>query len=51
MCGGKFVPMYRRSENGETTILELDKLSTFEKVDIKARMNKVPVDSTHESGQ
>jgi inward rectifier potassium channel len=51
VCGGKFIPMYRRSENGETTILELDKLSSFEKTDVKARLNKGPVDSTQKSGQ
>jgi inward rectifier potassium channel len=27
--GAKFVPMYRESEDGKTTILELDKLSKF----------------------
>jgi inward rectifier potassium channel len=27
---GKFVPMYRESEDGKTTILELNKLNTYE---------------------
>jgi inward rectifier potassium channel len=27
---GKFVPMYRESEDGRTTILELNKLNTYE---------------------
>lgn len=40
VCGGKFLPMYHRSENGETTMLELDKLNAFEKVDVKPIMNK-----------
>lgn len=30
--GGKFSSMYHQSEDGETTILELDKLSDYEKV-------------------
>jgi inward rectifier potassium channel len=29
---GKFVPMYRESEDGRTTILELDKLNAYEEV-------------------
>jgi hypothetical protein len=28
----KFVPMYRESEDGKTTILELDKLNTYMEV-------------------
>ncbi|MBC7826241.1 MAG: Inward rectifier potassium channel Irk [Chitinophagaceae bacterium] len=32
--GAKFIPMYRRSVSGGTTILELDKLNHFEKADI-----------------
>jgi len=51
VCGAKFVPMYRRSDDGETTILELDKLGTYEKVDVKARMNKNSDEFTQESGQ
>ena len=27
---GKFIPMYRESEDGKTTILELQKLNAFE---------------------
>lgn len=30
--GAKFVPMYRESDDGKTTILELDKLNMYEKV-------------------
>lgn len=34
IAGAKFVPMYHRSPNGGSTILELDKLNTFTKADI-----------------
>jgi inward rectifier potassium channel len=30
--GAKFLPMFRRAEDGTTTILELDKINAFEKV-------------------
>ena len=32
--GGKFVPMYHRSEDGHYTVMDLDKLSTFNLVDV-----------------
>jgi len=32
--GAKFKPMYHESEDGKTTILELNKLNHFEKVEI-----------------
>lgn len=32
LFNGKFIPMYRESEDGRTTILELHKLNSFEKV-------------------
>lgn len=32
--GARFSPMYHQSEDGNTTILELDKLSRFEKVEL-----------------
>ena len=32
--GAKFKPMYHRSENGRTTIIELDKLNAYESVDV-----------------
>jgi inward rectifier potassium channel len=34
IAGAKFIPMYHRSENGGTTILELDKLNSFAEADI-----------------
>jgi inward rectifier potassium channel len=35
--GAKFKPMYRESEDGTTTILELDKLNHFEKVTLPVK--------------
>jgi inward rectifier potassium channel len=32
--GGKFVPMYHRSDDGRYTVMDLDKLNTFNPVDI-----------------
>jgi len=33
--GAKFVPMYKESGDGETTILELDKLNEFKEVPVQ----------------
>jgi inward rectifier potassium channel len=38
--GGKFIPMYHRSGTGESTIVEMDKLHSFEEVDISAHLPK-----------
>lgn len=34
VVGAKFIPMYNRSSDGKSTILHLDKLNTFNEVDI-----------------
>jgi len=39
VIGAKFVPMYHRSEKGESTILEMDKLSLFEKAPLPVLSN------------
>lgn len=36
--GAKFVPMYQMSEDGNTTILQLDKLNEFAEVDIRQKV-------------
>lgn len=36
VVGAKFIPMYNRSSDGKSTILHLDKLNTFNEVDISA---------------
>ena len=33
--GAKFLPMFRPSENQQTTVLDLDKINLFEKVNLK----------------
>jgi len=38
--GAKFIPMYRPSADGSSTILEMDKLNAFEKVDISALLQQ-----------
>jgi len=43
--GGKFVPMYHRSDDGRYTVMDLDKLNTHIPVDITyAYPDKVPVE-------
>ena len=34
IAGAKFIPMYHRSDNGGTTVLELDKLNAFNEVEL-----------------
>ncbi len=36
--GAKFIPMYHKSKHGNSTILDLDKLNSFNEVDIAALM-------------
>ena len=38
IAGGKFVPMYHRSHDNESTIVEIDKLNLVEPVDITAHL-------------
>lgn len=38
ILGGKFVPMYHRSNSGESTIVEMDKLHIFEDADISKHL-------------
>jgi inward rectifier potassium channel len=39
VIGAKFIPMYHRSEDGHITILDLDKLNSFVKMDVSAFIN------------
>ncbi|MCX6313732.1 MAG: ion channel [Sphingobacteriales bacterium] len=39
VVGAKFVPMYKRSADGNSTILELDKLNSFVPADISQQMS------------
>lgn len=41
--GAKFVPMYHRADDGDATILELDKVSTYTEVDLPAGANPTPL--------
>lgn len=36
--GAKFLPMFHRSSNGGTTVLEIDRLNSYERVDISSRL-------------
>ena len=34
VCGGKFLPMFHRDDENNTTVLELEKLNVFNKVSL-----------------
>jgi inward rectifier potassium channel len=45
VVGAKFIPMYHRSEKGATTIVELDKLNSFEKAEVAIESKQSAIDN------
>ena len=41
ICGAKFLPMFHPSEDGNTTVIEFDRINLFEKAELPLKLQKV----------